>query len=141
MYENQINFLSFLNRVISGIESGISKIRTGHHVYSSTSERMRLFGRYMSSDGRFVDVALETKALAKKLRRRIMMLSGRFSGQEKGEINDELLRLSLVVSYNTFVHLKEMQPDHMVEPTLGRISDVIESRQKISKHCVKVINL
>lgn len=135
MYENQINFLCFLNKVISGIESGISKLRKETRIFLSSHEGRSLLRRFMKSSTGFDKLAHENEALAEPIRKRIMMLRGRFSNQEKEEINDELLRLSVVVSYNTFVNLKEERPDRMADVTLGRISDAIESKQKMSKYC------
>lgn len=124
MYENQINFLSFLSKIMKSGKRQIEHLARIRRIGTLLLQRTSL---------EMLEITLLAPALA--LKKRIMVLRSRFSDQEKEEIHDELLRFSLIWSFRLLCNALE-QKDIYVD--LSHIASVIESDQKISKWKMKL---
>ena len=86
VYENQISFLSFLQKLKVAIEKG------------DEVENERAQKSFHSKD-LLQETIQELESLVEKLRRRVMVVRARFSDQELEELKEEMYRTQLAVDF------------------------------------------
>ena len=123
MYENQINFMSFLGKILSRINKFCACEAT------IPMDKIEALSSLIP--------AVIPKEEVFDLRSRIMQLRTRFSEQEKEEINEELFRVSLLTSYRILAHQiekKNIHLRHQDEYTLDHIGDVLKTGKRIGEY-------
>lgn len=120
MFENQINFMNRLSKFVVQIDKEV---------------------RIPSHNDTLADILAQEEADSIKeevtaVKSRVMKLRMRFSEQELDEMNDEILRLQLVVSYRILLTQEKRQrvPFGYVEKAkLDRVRTVIESEKRLGR--------
>jgi hypothetical protein len=126
MYENQIKFMNLLSKIMIKIRKEVE------------------IQRY---EDLFAELVAEEQVESMKeevitIKSRVMKMRMRFSDQELNDMNDEILRVLLVISYKilqTQMKRERTKLNDNDEARLGRVRKIIESGERIGKYVVSSV--
>ena len=123
VYENQISFLSFLQKLKVTIEKGGAAENEG--------AQKRFHSKYLLQE-----TNQELESLVEKLRHRVMVVRARFSDQELEELNEEMYRTQLAVDFKILkmqLDIRGIKLDPTDSMKIDRVQRALDSEKVIGK--------